>query len=346
MIVERKEVYLMKNIVKQVAEWLFCLALGFLIVNILTFGYKRSGWWLNTPNGATFALRAPHSLLINCVEGYSISTIDKNGFSNPDKELAEDYVLMMGASHSVGKEMAPDKKYSVLVNDYLADDDLLHTYNIAMEGVFLPLQIKYFKSGVEAFDRASVVTIEIVGTDYSLEEFQDAIENQVDYDERDTADGFYRLSKTMQIRKIGRSFLPLFALIDSNIEAYRNARAVQEPYEVDETEYKKVINDALALIRSEYDKPIVFIYHPKLAIREDGSIELKYSETWEIFKEACINNNIDVIDSGNDILKLYNEQHKVPYGFSNTSMGTGHLNKAGHEMLAEEIIEYLEELEK
>ena len=334
-----------KEIFKQIVGWVLCITIGFFIVNLLCFGYKRQAWWLNTPNGAAVAVRAPHSALVNATEGYSISFIDKNGFSNPDKELADEYVLMMGASHSVGKEVAPDKKYSVLVNDHFSDDDYLHTYNIALEGHFLPSQIKHFKAGVEAFDKASAVTIEIVGTDYSLKELKDAVDNQVSFDETDSVEGFYKLSKLKQIMKIGRSYLPLYAVVESKVDTFKEEKAAAKEYEVDVDEYTEVINSAMALIRSEYDKPIVFVYHPKLEIHEDGTISLVYSKTWDIFKDACQKNNIDVIDSGEDILELYEEKHQVPYGFSNTTMGAGHLNEAGHQMLADEIIDYLEGLE-
>ena len=82
----------------------------------------------------------------------------------------------------------------------------------------------------------------------------------------------------------------------------------------------------------------------EIEIKEDATISLVYSKTWDVFKEACLSNGIDVIDSGEDILKMYEEDQRVPYGFANTTMGTGHLNAIGHEMLADEIIEYLEKM--
>ncbi len=337
---------MIKNLSKMLIGWLVAFLIGFILINALCFVYKRQAWWLDTPNGASVAVREPNSLLVNATEGFSISKIDKNGYSNPDKKLADNYVLMMGASHSVGKEVAPEKKYSVLVNNYFASDDLLHTYNIALEGDFLPTQIKHFKAGVQAFPNSSAVTIEIVGTDYSIEELKDGVDNQVEYDKNDTVEGFYNLSKLSQIKKKVRGYLPLWSLIENKIDTYKNANTTGTEYTVDYKEYKEVINEALALMRSEYDKPIVFIYHPKIEIKENGSIELVYSKTWDIFKEACENNDIDVIDSGEDILKYYENNSRLPYGFSNTTIGTGHLNETGHEMLAKEIIDYLEEIEQ
>ncbi len=98
----------------------------------------------------------------------------------------------------------------------------------------------------------------------------------------------------------------------------------------------------MKLLRSEYDKPIVFIYHPYTIIEKNGDISIKRCETWEIFKKACENNDIDVIDCGNDFLEYYSENKRLPYGFFNTTLGTGHLNRLGHRIIADEIIDYLE----
>ena len=100
----------------------------------------------------------------------------------------------------------------------------------------------------------------------------------------------------------------------------------------------------MALIRSEFDGPIAFVYHPTTEIQPDGSLKLGYSDTWDIFCRVCEKNGIDVIDTGTRFARLYETERKLPYGFANTTPGSGHLNAAGHRILAEEIISYLEEL--
>ena len=36
-------------------------------------------------------------------------------------------------------------------------------------------------------------------------------------------------------------------------------------------------------------------------------------------------------------VKEYEENHIIPYGFSNTTPGDGHINSAAHKMIAEEL---------
>ena len=335
----------LRNFSRQLSQWVCAIIVAFFVVNMICFAYERPPGWFDTPNGASDSVREPYSILVHGTEGYAITRIDRNGFTNPDKDLAENYVLMMGASHSQGKEVASNKKYSVLVNDYLAEDELLHTYNIASDGSYLPSQIKHFKSAVQAFPNAYVTTIEISGTDFSVDELENAL-NQSEYKESDSAIHFSGLSSMEKLRNIVKSYIPVLSKIKKSIEALKEANAPKSEFQVDVQEYSKVINECLAQIRSESEKPIVFIYHPETKIMPDGSMSLKYSSTWEIFRKACDDNGIDLIDSGEDFIEYYDKYRKVPYGFSNTSFDNGHLNEVGHNIIAEEIIDYLEEIKQ
>lgn len=333
---------MIKYSLHQFVQWGVAVIIGFFVVNLICFAYDRQPGWMDTPYGVTDAVREPYGVLIHGTEGYGISRMDKNGFTNPNKELADSYVLMMGASHTQGKEMRDDKKYSVLVSDYLsAGDGFLHTYNIACDGSYLPSQIRHFEAAMKAYQDAEAVTIEIHSTDYSVGELRESM-NQVEYNPEDSALAFDKLSRKDRLELLVSDIVPLIAKIKKNIETLKKAKNPSSSYRVETLEYEKVINEALFLIRSETDKPIVFVYHPQLKINNDGSMSIKDSTTFGIFKQACLNNQIDVLDMGDDFINYYNEYKKVPYGFMNTSLGAGHLNEVGHKIIADAIIEYLE----
>lgn len=323
---------------KQAFQWALALLAGFFLVNALCFGYERQPGWLDTPNGAATSVWRPGAVIVHGTEGCGISKVDENGFLNPDGTLAERYVLMMGASHTQGKEVSPERRYSTLVNDYFGGDSgLLSAYNIASDGHFLPSQIQHFKAAVEAFPNAEAITIEIGSTDFSAQELRDA-QNQAAYDPGNG--DFKDLSPVSRLKLAAKEGLPLLALLKTNFQTLR-AQAAEEtegPYD-----YETELDAALALIRSEFDGPIAFVYHPATEIQPDGSLELDYSDNWDIFCGVCEQNGIDVIDTGPRFARLYETEQKLPYGFANTTPGSGHLNAAGHRILAEEIISYLEE---
>lgn len=328
---------------KKILSWLNAILISFVVINIICFAYERQAGWRNTPNGASASVRQPNSLVIHGTEGYAINRVDRNGYMNPDGELADKYILMMGASHTQGKEVPENQRYSVLVDNYFGDDDFLHVYNISSDGSYLPSQLKHFKAAMEAFPNAQLVTIEIGDTDYSIAELEKSMV-QANYDSNDSALYFSHMSTMGLLKNFFKSYFPMISKIRTNISTFQNSKADASKKQIDVYEYSKTINCALEMIRSETDVPIVFIYHPPIIINNDGTISLEYSQTWGAFLDACVRNDIDVIDSGNDFLQRFDSTKEVPYGFSNTVPGTGHLNKVGHRIIATEIIEFWEEL--
>ena len=323
---------------KQVCQWALALLAGFFIVNALCFAYERQPGWLYTPDGPSASVWRPGAVIVHGTEGYGISIVDENGFLNSDGTLAERYVLMMGASHTQGKEVSPEQRYSALVNDYFSGDSgLLTAYNIASDGHFLPSQIHHFRAALEAFPNAGAVTIEIGSTDYSAQELRDA-RNQAVYAPGNG--GFNDLSPVSRLKLAAKEGLPLLTLLKKNFQTLRAHAAEETEGSYD---YESELDAALSLIRSQFDGPIAFVYHPATEILPDGSLKLGYSDNWEIFCQVCEKNGIDVIDTGPRFTRLYETEQKLPYGFANTTPGSGHLNAAGHRILAEEIISYLEE---
>lgn len=318
---------------RQILQWALALMAGFLAANALCFLYERPAGWLDTPNGPAPSLWRPGAVMVHGTEGYSVSRVDERGFLNPAGVLADRYVLIMGASHTQGKEVSTARRYSTLVNNYFrGDKGTLCAYNIASDGHFLPTQIRHFPAAVAAFPGAGAVTIEIGSTDVAPQALRDA-RNQVAYESGvPAAAGSLKLAL--------KEGLPLLSLLKKNLQTLR-AYATEEGEAL--CDYETELDAALCLIRSQFAGPIAFVYHPTTKILPDGSLELGYSETWDIFRRVCEKNQIDVIDIGPRFTRLYETEHRLPYGFANTTPGEGHLNAAGHRILAEEIISYLEE---
>ena len=54
---------------------------------------------------------------------------------------------------------------------------------------------------------------------------------------------------------------------------------------------------------------------------------------------ACRENGIQLVDLTASYLAGFNSQHKLPYGFANTSPGSGHMNAWGHRLFAQAVYE-------
>ena len=99
----------------------------------------------------------------------------------------------------------------------------------------------------------------------------------------------------------------------------------------------------LSLIRAEWDKELIIIYHPSIEIGEDGSLHIIRENAVDVesFGRLCSKNNIIFIDVSDDFIKSYAQNYAVPYGYSNTRMGSGHLNADGHKVIADALYEIL-----
>lgn len=343
----------------QIVQWCIAIVIGFLLVNALLFLYERPVGWYDTPNGVTKAVRKPGSLLIHGTEGFSVSRVDKNGFLNSNDELSDNYILISGSSHTQAKEVQPEKRYSEIVNEYFSDGSgRAAAYSIACDGAFLPHQIRYFQSAVSQYPDAAVYLMEIGSASYSPEKIQNALD-QVKYDPADSAAHFAALSLKDRVKIFIKESFPLISMIQLQAETFLTdlGSDAEMPDEVisadpgseaetpalDISAYAAAADSALALLRSETDKPIVILYHPKTTIEPDGSLILRDDPMWETFFEKCVDNGIDVIDCGEAFLENYAENHTVPYGFANTLPSQGHLNETGHRIVGEMVIEYMQE---
>lgn len=104
---------------------------------------------------------------------------------------------------------------------------------------------------------------------------------------------------------------------------------------------EEAVDEALALLRSQYDGRLILFYHPDVDIQPDGSMTLEEDEKADLYREACQKYGVEFVDVSEDFLEAYETDYAVPYGFSNTTMGNGHLNEACHQIVADALVEVL-----
>lgn len=328
---------------RKMMQWLAALMAGFCFVNLLCFGYERPAGWLDTPNGPSPAGWNPGAVLIHGSEGYGIAKVDENGYLNPDGVLQENYILCMGSSHTGGKEVASDKKYTSLLNAYFSQGEgQLAAYNIACDGNYLPSLIKHFSAAMDTFPDAGTVIIEIFNTDFSSEEIQSSME-QVSYDEKTSARNQKQSLGVVQKAKILiKEYFPLLALIKSKLETMQAGEGTSVSEAIEDTQQADTIRDALQMMRQAYAGEMIFLYHPSVTVSASGEMSCVYDDFFDTFQNLCEENSICVIDMGDAFLENYQKENTLPYGFMNTAPGVGHLNATGHRLIAEALIEKIQ----
>lgn len=337
----------MKKYIRQVIQWGIAATFAVFLCNALLCFYHRPAGWIERTNSATSAIWRPGSTLIMGTEGRGVYHVDRDGYLNADLPRQEGYCLVLGASYTQGKEVRFGERYTDLLNEMLAEsEESLAVYNCSQDAKFLPGIINDFYAVTQEFPDAGTIVIETGNTDFTAKELVAACE-QHGYDANQRGSVITEnMSKTQKLKMLVKESLPFYTILKSQLAAMKGVNATARNAEkepVVDSLKEESLNGALELIRSQYAGRLVIMYHPTVSLTEDGEMEITVQETTAMFRAACEANDILFVDVSEAFLEAYEESYAVPYGFSNTTMGTGHLSEDGHRVIAEELYKVLKE---
>ncbi|MDP3447727.1 MAG: SGNH/GDSL hydrolase family protein [Eubacteriales bacterium] len=361
-----------KKTVQNILSWCVALAIALLCANLISFFYRSGAGSIQRENAYSRSIRTPNSWIVRGAEGYGINRVDEKGYLNASKlRLSENYILLMGSSHAEGLQvMQRDTMASVL--NRMIDPDARTVYNIGTAGHTLPLIVKGFQAAIEEFPNADAIMIEISRLGFSSEDLGKALD-QSHFEPSSAGEALAQsLSLSRRIRNDTLGVLPIIALLRQQIESmdvsfagafgierFRNSLKANatsnDNSDIDpeslpaetagnddagddgtDSGYYDALNRALALLRVAYQEPIIILYHPGVLTQPDGTISIARDMLYyDDFRAACKNNGIVFVDTGDTFLSAYETDYAIPYGFSNTTMQSGHLNQLGHRIVAE-----------
>ncbi|MBR1657073.1 MAG: hypothetical protein IJ697_01225 [Synergistaceae bacterium] len=91
---------------------------------------------------------------------------------------------------------------------------------------------------------------------------------------------------------------------------------------------------------------LIIAYHPRVSLKKDGTLNINDdSEIVKQFSDLCAENGIYFLNMAGRFLEEYKNNYILPYGFANTSVGKGHMNREGHRMFADEIYALIKRIE-
>ncbi len=334
------------DIIKQILGWCVALLIAFVICNILCFAIYDPCQELTREHGATTGYLLPDSFGVYGLEGYCIAGIDENGYVNRHAERAQDYYVVCGASHTEGLFIPRDLRYSDRLNDMLYDDDKLHVVNIGKSGNYFSVVLQHLDGILGEFDDAKGIIIETDSLAYDTKALYDSM-TQAGYDPDENASNIMASLSGRQklVIKVKQAF-PLLRLIHKQYYTFMESRTKaggsdildpgfwQSQYEGD---FETALGDLMAFIRSKTDKQVIILYHPAISLEADGSMKILTNNAEPYYEKVCREYDIDFVDMTEPFINAYVNGHVIPYGFSNTTPGDGHVNSAAHEMMAEEL---------
>lgn len=342
----------MKSTVKIVIKIILAAITALFIVNALCFGYNHLPKAYTRSTNATEMVWNPDSYIIHSSEGLGFYSVDKNGYLNkttPDE--FDSYILVLGASHTEGKEVLSGQRYTDILNTRLQEDHQnCLVYNMGMDSHYFDKLVSGFTSAMQEFPDADAVILEVSELNFSRDELERAL-IQRPYDKEQKAEMLKKKAgfkeRFMELIKENIPFLTVVRTQFADYEVdlskafglkqWMKSDADEQKEGISESEYYEAFYEMASLLRNAWNKEIIILYHPSVEVTYEGDLICDYPDNYNVFREACIDSGLTFCDVGQAYVSAWQSDYTLPRGFQNTTFGYGHINKAGHQIIADEL---------
>ncbi len=342
--------------VKQLVKMIGAAIIAVIILSLIVSIYSTSPLRVENPQGNTDYVWKPNSLWINLSEGVSFGRMDDGGFNNLEV-IKDPKIILLGSSHIESKNVNQNENTSYYLQEIL--DNKYSIYNMGISGhtiykacQYLPQTLSIYGENVPEY-----VVIETDDIDLTKEDVNAVLNQTVEKTPVYDKGLLVSLQKVPAFRQFyhqldsGMMELLLPELKPANFDQQSNLidnASSSEPQEnaqlEDNPQYDELMS-YLADIEEQYDTNIIIIFHPFEKLNEDGTLSFTNNRKTDLFAESAEKNGITYIDMTDCFERLYTEKHHVPHGFITGKIGSGHLNKYGHEAIADALSDAITETE-
>jgi lysophospholipase L1-like esterase len=290
---------------------------------------------IDTDHGNVFIENTTYrNLLLH--EGFSIYPV-QNEFGTYGKiNRSKPVVLSIGDSFTTGLEMPPESNYVSLLNSRFSH---LQFVNAGILGTAIPDQILY-KPYYDTY-KPVLFILQVNANDFTTNPYDAS--NRYHFSDNfsivpnNVPDATFKdsLHTALYTIRLG-NVQTLHKLIERLPDRHVPTQEFGGPYR---------IAQQMKLLTSTYGDKLVLLYVPNTPrIAENGIYSIDTHEDWhqEIVSEAK-RQNIPLIDLSDPFIAYYNKTKQLPFGFPNTSPGSGHWNSVGQQIAADAVAAYVEE---
>ena len=320
------------NIYIYIIKILVASIISLVILSLFCLIYDYSGAKTFDPLCTVDNTTLPNEYFASMTEGYSWHITDARGFNNDEVIYSPD-ILVMGDSQLEAKQVMRYRSFAYLLGKYTD----MSSYNISVSGHILTRAVNNLDKALAVYSPRYVIldTGSLVPDNSQM---LDVIDRKM---ERLSPKGTSGI--TFYLKRIP-CVKPIFYALENWIEK-GTAEEEEVSEQVLEASYSETLRSFLRFISSVCEKngsrPVI-IYHSHGTLEKDGSLVINSDPgDYERFKGICNEFGIGFIDVTGDFIKMYENEHKLPYGFSNTQVNAGHLNNDGHNLIAHRVSEYI-----
>jgi hypothetical protein len=341
---------IMSNVLKQFAKFITAGIVAFILLNLFCLVYYYVPGHVAGKTGATDYVYPQYARYSQMAEGFGYGRINNEGYNNTDDYNAQKIdVLLMGSSHIEGMNVGQNEMTASLLNKFLKSK---YTYNIGFSSHGFLRNLGNLENAVDCYKPKGYVVLEIQNTVSDMQDLEDVVNSNL---ERLPSFDHGLLSSLQRIpylrlgyRQI--KFLTGFHVVDM-LKMFRGGGSeIEEQSDSIDWDRMGILLDALMAdtrrICADNGIDFMMVYHPHLTVEKDGSAAAEQpNEYLTRIRNACNSNGIHFMDMTNAFIAEYDATHLLPHGFSNTAVGTGHLNKTGHRLIASQLSEFINKIE-
>lgn len=274
-------------------------------------------------------------------EGMGCGKTNNLGYNEKDHFSADvSVVALIGSSHTEALQVPQNETYTALLQQQLqeAGSENIDCLNLGKSGHFLNISVSNFEYFAETFSNVECAVIETSNLHFSASELEKMLagEYHADFQERG---GLYSLAQRIPYLRLA------YKQYQDTRQKSGGVVSTTEPF--DYAAYDEGVNRVmhkLSAIAIEKDFPLVILYHGSFKVQDLQAVRTDDSYQVEIFRQCCEQNGIRFVDVTDNFVEHFNSTYELPYGFANTQMGTGHLNKLGHGIVAETLYDHIAEM--
>ena len=303
--------------------------LAFLVLNVFSIVYY------NVPprvldKDNTVEYKWPSNIFYSrATEGVAWGRTNNEGFNNLDdyydgKEINN---LFMGSSQAEGFNVSQKENAASVMNS-ICDS---YTYNIGISEHALPICVSNLEAAISKYKPTDYVVIETMTVSFYDEEIEKSLNDEIYLPTY--SDGIMGFLQNFK-------YLKLAYYQYSNLHQ-SSAKSIDSSINNKDT-INRLLSKAKDICES-HDVRLIIVYHPIIAVNNDGTVTASYNrEDLDIFESECNKVGITFINMEDDFVNNYYDNYELPHGFNNTIPGTGHLNSVGHKLIAYRLKDVME----
>lgn len=327
-----------KNSIRYVLKIVVSGLIAFIVLTFFCFFYYNLPIKQNNETGSTDFTWKSNYFVSRFTEGITFNKTNNEGFTNAFdyNDNLNIYCLVMGSSHMGSLNVNYDEYTSYLLNE--KDNNIY--YNIGISSHDLLVCVDNLESAIKTY-KPKVVVIETM----SLVFDEASVDEAINHNRERIKSDYNKIVEFLESNQLIRILYYQFNNYKTNIlnkKTVSNEKLVYE--KINESSINKMLS-YISEIANKYNTGIVIVYHPTTSLNEDGTLIIENEDTNNIFNNLCESYGISYINMKDRFIKEYKDNHILPYGFINTKVGIGHLNKYGHKMMADEIYKVIAEID-